>query len=471
MEIDMAEPAAPETDPSYFMITGFPKSGNKWFHRMIWQFESIGGYHRDLAKGLPLLARTYLEHQELLDLLDREGVPVEDFVKLVLNPDADVHLSLTPSGREALRPHLTRLAAEATKIAKVNIPPARFEHVLEDPSAERRASDIQHAVARARDLLERSRRLARLARSHVRGERIPVELPAAGGPVPEMPSRGGRSFGTAGMHTPVRWLQALLPSFRILCIIRDPRDVVVSYFYHFMATLYPGFARELVDYDERSGAIEMNPAWKGAFAERFIRRLRKYYTGAPLEPSHVLVVRYEDLLVNAADEMARVLAFLGCRERRPRIDAVVEVCSFEAKTGGREEQRNSMTRKGQAGDWRNYFDRELLEQLGRPFVDLVRDLGYEQDERGVKTVPASAARAFEFSRFRIKRSTCRAFVKYWEQSPELQTRYPDPWHFDLEDSYYGWLCQCPHAEVQEWLRLARRLQDLWQVDIEEAVEV
>ena len=127
-----------------------------------------------------------------------------------------------------------------------------------------------------------------------------------------------------------------------------------------------------------------------------------------------------------------------------------------------------MIRKGQAGDWANYFDRELLDALGRPFVDLVRELGYEQNDEWTKAVPERSPKQFDFARFRIRRSTARAFIKYWDQSSQLQARYPDSWQ-DIEgdDCYFTWLEQHGGQDVQDWLTLARKLEDLWQVDIVE----
>ena len=74
--------------PIYYLITGFPKSGNKWFHQMMWQFECIGGYKRDLDLGLPLLGRPFLENQRLLEILSGEHASLDDFTKKLLNPAA-----------------------------------------------------------------------------------------------------------------------------------------------------------------------------------------------------------------------------------------------------------------------------------------------------------------------------------------------------------------------------------------------
>ena len=58
-----------------------------------------------------------------------------------------------------------------------------------------------------------------------------------------------------------------------------------------------------------------------------------------------------------------------------------------------------------------YFDRELLEALGHDFPRLVADLGYEPDDTWMREVPHRAPDAFDFSRFRIQRSTTRQKVR------------------------------------------------------------
>jgi hypothetical protein len=179
-------------------------------------------------------------------------------------------------------------------------------------------------------------------------------------------------------------------------------------------------------------------------------------------------VRYEDLLLDAHKELRSVLEFLDVSrlESDEKTTEIVADRSFKKATGGMQEQRHRMLRKGQSGDWQNYFDRTLLDALGEPFVELVSELGYEPDSSWTRRVPAVAPKAFDFARFRIRRSTCRMFIRYWEQSPELQARYPDSWDsYEGNDTFFTWLEQCEHKDVQDWLKLARGLEELWHVDI------
>ena len=411
--------------PVSFIISGFPKCGNKWLQKMVFDCDSVGCYANRPDEGLPLMCRMFLEHEGLMDLLRREGVSVRDFAVRMFDANANETMGamkLSSRGREELTGYLRDLGVESAKIAPGPNPEQRFAHLF-DPS---------------------------------------VNPPYAS------KAAGWRAIGMPAMHTPVAELQRLFPDFRVINLLRDPRDITVSFFYHFMATMNPSLALTFVRINATTGEVEHNPKWKQAFGKRIARRLKEYFGAPASRPELVHIVRYEDLLVDAAGELKKILAFLGTREDESAIARIVKDRSFESATGGSAEQRNSMIRKGQAGDWANYFDRELLDALGRPFVDLVRELGYEENDEWTKAVPERSPKSFDFARFRIRRSTARTFIKYWDQSPQLQARYPDSWQ-DIEgdDCYFTWLEQHGGQEVQDWLTLARKLEDLWQVDIVE----
>jgi hypothetical protein len=93
-------------------------------------------------------------------------------------------------------------------------------------------------------------------------------------------------------------------------------------------------------------------------------------------------VRYEDLLKNPHEELARLFAFLGVADDSETVGRCVDTNAFERWTEGRkpgQEESSSFYRKGEVGDWRNAFterDKDVFKRAaGRTLVEL----GYERD--------------------------------------------------------------------------------------------
>jgi hypothetical protein len=87
---------------------------------------------------------------------------------------------------------------------------------------------------------------------------------------------------------------------RVVLLVRDPRDVVVSLFFHqtrWRGDTYAGDMSEFVR--ERAGGLDTVLAFYNAWAAQ---------QGVP---DDLMIVRYEDLRAAPATELARVLAFTG----------------------------------------------------------------------------------------------------------------------------------------------------------------
>jgi SAM-dependent methyltransferase len=107
--------------------------------------------------------------------------------------------------------------------------------------------------------------------------------------------------------------------------------------------------------------------------------------------SGVLVIRYEDMLVDEIGCFERVV-----QECRFDLDAVqlrtiIQTYSFEALSGGRKkgkERVGTHLRKGVAGDWKNYLKGELLAEFKELYDDLLIETGYEKDrDWGLDALP------------------------------------------------------------------------------------
>ena len=123
------------------------------------------------------------------------------------------------------------------------------------------------------------------------------------------------------------------PSTPTLLIVRDPRDVVVSYHHHIRAkhtargAAYPERIADFIR-DERFGVVPllnfMN-AWAGALRTR----------------ENVHLIRYEDLRQSTVEGFARSLRALGHRQ------VVMESVRFAVETASFERQKDAERRHRQ----------------------------------------------------------------------------------------------------------------------------
>jgi hypothetical protein len=167
-------------------------------------------------------------------------------------------------------------------------------------------------------------------------------------------------------------------SHRTFFVLRDPRDIVVSWYYsarysHENISVIPELRAALKGLEPQEGfrrVIDTLQWWRSFDAQRSWAR------------SGEKIFRYEDL---AADELRftkNLLDFLDVRIPDAEVEALCARHSFQTKSGGRAhgaEDVRSHWRKGVSGDWRTRFDGETLAYFRRVTGDLVRELGYDQE--------------------------------------------------------------------------------------------
>lgn len=109
---------------------------------------------------------------------------------------------------------------------------------------------------------------------------------------------------------------------RVIYLVRDPRDVCVSY-YHYLANILP--------------TVDANTTSVDAFAKMFVSGgLDDFGTWGEhtnswlaAESADLLILRYEDLLAEAPQSLTRVCEFLGLDKDASEIATAVESCSLE----------------------------------------------------------------------------------------------------------------------------------------------
>lgn len=385
---------------------------------MLWSMPGIGGFATCASRGLPATVQFLRRDPRLLELLDRRGRSLGDYLGAMLGvPRPHETGGFLPEDDRAIVESCMETVGRAMLTMKDNF--------YEEPQRQTMARDA---------LVDRLLGSPPLSASDC-------------------------ALGLPTKHVAPWTLRNWLPDWRIVQFLRDPRDVLVSLFYHDLAH-FDRFIDVMVD----TRHTDLRRDWKERYFGLRFEQMRDYLKPEPADQLR-LVVRYEDSLADAAAELCRISRFLGIEPDERSAAKIAERYHFRTVTGGNTERRNSAIRSGKAGDWRRYFDRDLIEILGEPFRELVVRLGYEPDDGWMRQVPDRAEVEWDFSRFRRRASTVHAFMPIWYASDELQQRYPIPTDLRHDDNFFVWLQENPTPEVQRWLDLTARLSERWGVDI------
>lgn len=167
----------------------------------------------------------------------------------------------------------------------------------------------------------------------------------------------------------VRDLHAVYPDAKLVYIVRDGRDVLISErFRNFVEeSKFLTAEDKRIIADLRLDPVSFTDGRRSIFTETFIRRVASGWVANLTETEdearrlfgkNYFALRYEDLLSTPFDEMTKLWEFLGVRAERPLEKTILE----EMASNPDEEwqaQRNgdisSFLPKGQAGNWQRLF--------------------------------------------------------------------------------------------------------------------
>lgn len=166
-------------------------------------------------------------------------------------------------------------------------------------------------------------------------------------------------------------LLEIFPNAKVLHLIRDGRDVVVSMVVHAQRVLK--LQNSDVKWNIDNKVAELGKKWG-----HYIQNGQQFGLKHP-DAYHEL--RFEDLKQNTDDTLSKVLKFLGAKTTKKIIQQCVDETSFEKLSGGRkegEEDQTSFLRKGIVGDWRNHFSEANKDAFSQQTGELLSKLGYEK---------------------------------------------------------------------------------------------
>jgi len=176
---------------------------------------------------------------------------------------------------------------------------------------------------------------------------------------------------------------------RVIYIVRDPRDVAVSFYHHNVKARNIPDDYPMVQFVPRFIAGEFDPKF-GSWRDNVLS-----WTAVRKDDSRFLQLRYEDMKRDTAGVLATVVAFLNRGSFR-RIDSdpealrrTIELSSPEnMRALEKQEASNWVLTKGTrsdkpfirsatSGGWKTQLDPESVEAVESAWSSLMQELGYE----------------------------------------------------------------------------------------------
>ena len=148
----------------------------------------------------------------------------------------------------------------------------------------------------------------------------------------------------------------LFPGIKKVCILRDPRDRVVSFHHH----------------EIRKGRREERAISEEDVDDYLEKFLRRDYRGLLKVGEPFFLLSYEQLHEDPVPVIERLLGFIGAAPGQA--EAMAEAASFERLSGRQPavEDRSSYYRKGVVGDWHEKLEPHVAQRIVDGLEDLTR---------------------------------------------------------------------------------------------------
>ncbi|WP_203454683.1 sulfotransferase domain-containing protein [Legionella sp. MW5194] len=191
--------------------------------------------------------------------------------------------------------------------------------------------------------------------------------------------------------------QPLFPSegcLGAIYFIRNPLDVAISMAHHVQCPLdwsihmmgHPGFEVPLPGQRDKQ------------LRQKLLSWSQHVESWTLLPDFPVLVLRYEDMLMDPVSSFSKALHFLNLDFTLEKISQAVEDSSFEKlqdferQVGFKEKQNGPFFRKGIAGDWLNTLTETQVNQIVNQHAAVMQQYGYLNAQGRLPAGPATTAK-------------------------------------------------------------------------------
>ena len=167
-------------------------------------------------------------------------------------------------------------------------------------------------------------------------------------------------------------------------VVRDPRDLVLSYAHHFGET-----HSEAVDKMLNHKNVEKMEYKNQLYTHSLMGRWSDHYNSWKLynKKKKILIIKYEDLIKNTHASFLKILEYLngknGTEINLKKMERALNQTTFENLKkkeelhGFNEKSTNGkFFRKGKVGEWKKYLKKELVQKIETSFKNEMKELNY-----------------------------------------------------------------------------------------------
>jgi hypothetical protein len=170
---------------------------------------------------------------------------------------------------------------------------------------------------------------------------------------------------------------------KVIYIVRDPRDVLISYYEYQLKRRVISEDRSLEEFVPRFMESEIEPkigSWRDHVVSWMATRGGQ---------ENFLLLRYEEMLANTHKETTKIASFLGLDSNPERIARAVALSSADRMRKLEKEQWRQWNatkktrqdkpfiRKAEAGGWKSNLPEGCVAQIESAWGDVMRSVGYE----------------------------------------------------------------------------------------------
>jgi hypothetical protein len=169
---------------------------------------------------------------------------------------------------------------------------------------------------------------------------------------------------------------------KIIYIVRDPRDVLISYYEFQLKRRVISDELSLEEFVPRFMESEIEPK-TGSWRDHVVS-----WTATRGGQKNFLLLRYEDMLADTKKESTKIAAFLGLDSSPERIARAVALSSADRmrklekeqsrqwKETKKTRQDKPFVRKAASGGWKSILSEKSVTQLESAWGDVMRAAGY-----------------------------------------------------------------------------------------------